>query len=123
MGSDEPGMSNDEWQRLRTQMDETKGGQRMAASAPEPSVDPNEKWSELAPLKKVSPGAAFDLVEELRKAGIPVRSPGARSAGVFSGGKVNVTFSVPDRLQAEATRIIARYFPDWLAAGKNEVIV
>jgi hypothetical protein len=82
----------------------------MEATTPEPPFDPDEPWSELPPLKKVSPAAVFELVDEMRKAGIPVRSPGARSAGLFSGGKVNVTLSVPDRLKAEAARILANRF-------------
>jgi hypothetical protein len=109
MGNEEPGMTNDEWQRLRADMD-MRGGLRMAATTPEPPFDPNEPWSKLPPLKKVSPAAVFELVEALRQAGIPVRSPGARSAGLFSGGKVNVTLSVPDRLRAEAARIVAQHF-------------
>lgn len=87
-----------------------RGGYQMKPSAPEPPFDPNEPWSELPPLKKVSPGAVFDMIEEMRQAGIPVRSPGARSAGLFSGGKVNVTLSVPDRLRAEAERIQTKTF-------------
>lgn len=110
MGIDEPGMSNDEWQRLRTQMEDSSGGLRMKGTTPEPSFDPSEPWSELPPLKKVSPAVAFELVDELRKAGIPVRSSGARSAGLFSGGNVNVTLSVPERLRAESMRIVELYF-------------
>jgi hypothetical protein len=109
MGNEEPGRPNDEWLRIQDQMN-MGGGIRMAATTPEPPFDPDEPWSELTPLKKVSPAAVFELVEVLRQAGIPVRSPGARSAGLFSGGKVNVTLSVPDRLRAEAARIVAQHF-------------
>lgn len=48
-------------------------------------------------------------VDVMRKAGIPVRGR-ARSAGLFSGGKVNVTLSVPDRLRTEAMSIISQHF-------------
>jgi hypothetical protein len=102
-------MSNDEWLRIQDQMIMGRGI-RMAATTPEPPVDPDEPWSKLNPLKKVSPAAVFELVEVLRQAGIPVRSPGARSAGLFSGGKVNVTLSVPERLSREAARIVAKQF-------------
>jgi hypothetical protein len=110
MGIDDFDMTDQQWQQPPTDMD-TGGGIRMAATTPEPPFDPNEKWSELPSLKKVSPAAVWDLVEVLRQAGIPVRSPGPRSAGLFSGGKVNVTLSVPDRLLAEAARIVATHFP------------
>ncbi|MBN2556474.1 MAG: hypothetical protein JXA97_11090 [Anaerolineales bacterium] len=108
MDNHEPGMSQDEWFRLQTQMNE-RGGSRMEPSTPEPAFDPEEPWTELPPLIKISPAMVFDLIEVLRQAGIPVRSPGARSAGLFSGGKVNVTLSVPERLKTEAARIVAEH--------------
>ncbi|MBN1267047.1 MAG: hypothetical protein JXA25_16265 [Anaerolineales bacterium] len=95
------GITNDEGQ--------SDGGIRMAATTPEPPFDPDEPWSELPRLKKVSPAAVFDLVEELRQAGIPARSPAVRSSGLFSG-KVNVTISVPDRLLSEAAAIVTGFF-------------
>ncbi len=87
-------------------------GVHMAGTTPQPAYDPDEPWSELPQLKKVSPAAAFDLVNVLRKAGVPVLGPKARRAGIFSGGKVDVTLSVPERLRSEAALIVARHFPD-----------
>ncbi len=101
-------MDNDEWLRLQDQMN-MGGGNRMAPTTPEPVFDPDEPWSELEPLKKVSPAAVFDLVDRLRQAGVPVRGK-PRSAGLFSGGKVNVTLAVPERLRAEAARIVEYFF-------------
>ncbi len=89
--------------------DDNFGAIRMAATTPEPPFDPDEPWSELAPLNKVSPAAVFDLVDVLRQAGIPVRG-NPRSAGLFSGGKVNVTLTVPSRFTTEAARIVSNYF-------------
>ena len=110
MGSDDFDMTDEQWQISQTNMDDTGGGIRMAPTTPEPPFDPNESWSELNPLKKVSPAAVWDLVEVLRQDGIPVRSPKVRSAGLFSGGKVNVTLWVPDRLRSEAVRIVGKHF-------------
>lgn len=76
----------------------------------EPPFDPDEPWCSLPTIKKVAPIAGLELVEALRKAGVPVRSPGAKSSGLFSGGKVNITFYVPERLHAEAERTIESYF-------------
>ena len=45
-------------------------------------------------------------------AGIPVLGPKARRAGLFSGGKVDVTLSVPERLRPQATLIVASHFPE-----------
>ena len=101
-------MDNDEWLRLQAQMN-SEGGSHMAATTPEPAFDPDEPWSELPPLKKISPAAAFDLVDELRQAGIPVRGE-SHSAGIFSGGKVNVTYRIPTRLYTEAVKIISGRF-------------
>ena len=112
MGNDEAGMSNDEWLRLQHQIN-MGGGRPSAPTTAQPPFDPDEPWSELPPLKKVSPVAVFDLVEELRQAEIPFRSPGTRSAGLFSGGKVNVTLSVPDRLRGAAMSIIQNRFREW----------
>jgi hypothetical protein len=50
------------------------------------------------------------LVEALREASVPVRSTGPRRSGLFSGGMLNVTLSVPDRLRAEANEIVASHF-------------
>jgi len=110
MGNDEPGMSNDEWLRLQDQIN-MGGGRQSAPTTPQPPFDPDEPWSELAPLKKVSMVGVFELVEVLRQAGVPVRSSGPRKSGLFSGGKVDVTISVPDRLRSEAARIVATHFP------------
>ena len=101
-------MEHDEWLRLQAEMN-MHSGQGTASSTPEPAFDPDEPWSELPPLKKVSPIAGLDLVEELRKAGIPVRGD-SRSAGLFSRGKVNLKLTVPTRLQAEAVRMISGMF-------------
>jgi len=109
MGNNEMDMTDEQWQSNNTDMD-MGGGIRMAPTTPEPPFDPNEPWSQLPPLKKVSPAAVFDLVDVLRQAGIPVRSPGPRRAGLFSGGMVNVTLSVPDRLRSEAASIVASFF-------------
>jgi hypothetical protein len=109
MGIDDLDMTDEQWQQPQTDMD-SGGGIRMAATTPEPPFDPNETWSELPPLKKVSPAAVWDLVDVLRQAGIPVRSPGIRRSGLFSGGKISVTLSVPDRMRSEAMSIIARHF-------------
>lgn len=113
MTNHESGMSTDEWILLQEQIRRAGGGIRVGGMRPEPPFDPNEPWSELPPLKKVSIAAVWELVDALREAGIPVRGPRPRSAGLFSGGKVNVTLRVPERLQAEAKVIIARHFPDW----------
>jgi len=88
------------------------GSIRMPATTPQPSSDPNEPWSELPALKRVSPAAVFELVEALRQAGVPVLGPKARRAGLLSGGKVNVTLSVPDSMRSQATLIVASHFPD-----------
>ena len=101
-------MDNDEWLRNQEEL-RSSGVYSRAATTPEPAFDPDETWSELAPLKKVPPVIVFDLVEMLRQAGIPVRGE-PRSAGLFSGGKVNVTLRVPERLQTEAARIVENYF-------------
>jgi len=101
-------MDNDEWLRVQDEMN-SDGGIRMAPTTPEPAFDPHEPWAELEPLKKVSPAAVFDLVDVLRQAGIAVRGK-PRSAGLFSGGKVNVTLRVPERLRAEAARIVNGFF-------------
>lgn len=74
------------------------------------SFETDEPWVELPPLLKVSPGAAFELVDAMHKAGIPLRSPGTKSAGLFSGGKVNVTISVPASFRTEAMRLFKQYF-------------
>lgn len=84
----------------------------MKRNSKEPSFNPDEPWVELPPLLKVSPGAAFELVDAMHKAGIPLRSPGAKSAGLFSGGKVNVTLSVPENFREEALSLIAQYIGD-----------
>jgi hypothetical protein len=120
MGIDEPGMSNDEWLRLQDSIN-MGGGIKMPATTPEPPFDPDEPWSELTPLKKVSPAAVFELVEVLRQAGIPVRSPGARRSGLFSGGKVNVTLSVPDRLCSEAARVVSGFFGSEQGSGEQSI--
>ena len=101
-------MEEDEWLRMQAEMN-NPGGRRMAATTPEPSFDPNESWSELPLLKKISPAAGFELVDVLRQAGIPVRGK-PRSAGLFSGGKVNVTLSVPTRLREDAIGIISKHY-------------
>jgi hypothetical protein len=88
------------------------GGVAMPGTTPQPDYDPDEPWSGLPPLRKVSPAAAFDLIEALRAAGIPVLGPKARRAGLFSGGKVDVTLSVPERLRSQATLIVASHFPE-----------
>ncbi len=110
MGGDDFDMTDLQWNTSSTDMDDTSGGIRMAPTTPEPPFDPNETWSELSSLKKVSPVAVWDLVEVLRQAGIPVRSPKVRLAGLFSGGKVNVTLWVPNRLSSEAARIVTKHF-------------
>ena len=97
---------DDDWIRIQ---DEAKFRSNMAPTTPEPSFDPDEPWSELPPLKKISPAAGFELVDVLRQAGIPVRGK-PRSAGLLSGGKVNVTLRVPTRLRTEAMRIILQHF-------------
>jgi hypothetical protein len=101
-------MDDDDWLLIQEETS-GKGGIRMAPTTPEPPFDPNERWAELAPLKKIAPAAVWDLVEELRQAGVPVRGK-PRSAGLFSGGKVNVTLRVPERLRAEAARIVENFF-------------
>lgn len=77
----------------------------------QPPFDPAETWRELPTLRKVSPAAAFDLIDDLRSAGIPVTGPKHRRAGLFSGGKVNVTLSVPERWRLRAESIVATRFP------------
>jgi hypothetical protein len=86
------------------------GGLRMPATTPQPAADPNEPWCELTPIRKVSPAAAFELIEELRAAGIPVLGPKPRRSGLFSGGKVDVTLSVPERWRLRAESIVAARF-------------
>lgn len=95
-----------------TSDDTSSVGGVLMPGAPQPAFDPNEPWTELPELKKVSPGAAFDVVNELRKAGVPVLGSKPRRAGLLAGGKVNVTLSVPDRLRSQATLIVATHFPD-----------
>lgn len=82
----------------------------MKETSSNPSFETDEPWVELPPLLKASPGAAWKLVDAMHKAGIPLRSPGAKSAGLFSGGKVNVTLSVPESYRDEALSLIAQHF-------------
>jgi hypothetical protein len=84
----------------------------MKGTSSDPSFETDETWVDLPPLLKVSPGAAFELVDAMHKAGIPLRSPGAKSAGLFSGGKVNVTISVPESFQEEALSLFRQHFGD-----------
>lgn len=83
----------------------------MGHSTPQPASDPAESWCELPRLEKVSLAAVFDLLEELRKADIPVRGDRARRSGLFSGGKVDVTLEVPEQWRFRAESIIAARFP------------
>lgn len=85
---------------------DSAGGMRMAG-APQPSYDPDEPWVDLAPLLRVSPGAAFDVIQDLRSAGVPVLGRKPRRSGLFSRS-VDVTLSVPARLVAEAEAVINR---------------
>jgi hypothetical protein len=85
-------------------------GARAGGSAPQPPFDPAEPWSDLPELRKVTVEAVSGLVEALREASVPVRSTGPRRSGLFSGGMLNVTLSVPDRLRAEAKGIVASHF-------------
>lgn len=101
-------MDNDEWLRLNNEM-LAHSGIRMSGTTPNPSFDPDEPWSELPTLKKISPAAGFDLIEALRQADIPVHGS-TRSAGIFSGGKVHLTISVPTRLRDEAVKIVSNHF-------------
>lgn len=105
MTSEDPFSTEDEW-LLRQWKTNVEG----VPTTKEPAFDPNEPWCQLPTIKKIAPIVGLELVEELRKAGVPVRSPGAKSAGIFSGGKVNVTFSVPERLRSVAEKTIDRYF-------------
>ncbi|MHB1342093.1 MAG: hypothetical protein ACYC77_09775 [Coriobacteriia bacterium] len=84
-------------------------GARAGGSTPQPPFDPTEPWSDLPELRKVTIAAVAGLVEALREAGVPVRSTGPRRSGLFSGGMVNVTLSVPERLLGQASGIIARH--------------
>ena len=87
---------------------ETGSGIPVQATAPQPAYDPNEPWSELPPLQKVSIPTVWDLIEALRTGGVPVLGPKPRRAGLFSKGLINVTLSVPTRLVFEATRIVEK---------------
>ena len=91
---------------------DTWSAMRLPPTTPEPAFDPNEPWSDLPPLRKVPMAVLWDLIEALRQAGVPVRSPGVRRSGLFSGGKVNVTLSVPERLRSQAMLAVASRFPD-----------
>lgn len=84
---------------------------RTPTSTPQPQFDPGEPWSELPELKKVSPAAASGTVEALRQAGVPVLGSKMRRSGLLSGGKVDVTLSVPDRLRSQAILIVASLHP------------
>lgn len=86
------------------------GGLRMPGTTPQPVSDPDEPWCELPPIRKVSPAAAFEVIEELRAAGVPVLGPKPRRSGLFSGGKVDVTLSVPERWRLRAESIVAARF-------------
>lgn len=88
------------------------GGARVSPLTPEPAFDPDEPWTELPPLKKAPMAALWDLIEALREAGVPVRSPRVRRSGLFSGSKVNVTLSVPERCRSQAMLLIASRFPE-----------
>jgi len=90
----------------------SSGGAQGPSLAPEPPFDPDEPWCELPPLTKVPMSELWDLIEALRQAGVPVRSPGVRRSGLFSGGKVNVTLSVPERLRSRAIPVIVDRLPD-----------
>ena len=108
MGNDEYGLhETGDWINETSTYDPS-----MPTTTPQPPYIKDEPWSELPPLKKISPGSISRLIDEMRKEGIPVRGSGLRRAGIFSGGRVNVTLSVPDRLRAEALRIQAQFFPD-----------
>ena len=85
-------------------------GARVGGSTPQPPFDPAEPWSDLPELRKVTIAAVYGLVEALREAGVPVRSTGPRRSGLFSGGMINVTLSVPERLLGQASGIVARHF-------------
>ncbi len=84
----------------------------MKGTSSDPSFETEETWVDLPPLLKVSPGVAFELVDAMHKAGIPLHSPGAKSTGLFSGGKVNVTISVPESFQEEALSLFRQHFGD-----------
>ena len=100
-------MDNDEWLRMQNEIAMADIAQ-MKPETTEPIVDPDEPWSELPPLTKISPGVGFDLVVTLRKAGLAVRGD-SKSAGFFSK-KVNLTLKVPTRMRAEAEKIVKEYF-------------
>ena len=110
MGDAGPNPTDPVWQQMFDSTSEpvTVGGVSASASTPQPPFDPAETWSDLPELRKVTVAAVSGLVEALRDAGVPVRSTGPRRSGLFSGGMVNVTLSVPDRLLSEANRILAR---------------
>jgi hypothetical protein len=76
--------------------------------APQPPFDPDEPWIQLPPLTRVPAGAVFDLVQELRAAGVPVTGSPPRRSGLFSRGAVDVTLSVPTRLRDQAETIVRR---------------
>jgi hypothetical protein len=96
------------WQELyRSPSFPETGGVSVGATTPQPEYDPNEPWSELPPLKKVSIARAWNLVEALRAGGVPVLGRNKRS-GLFSGKTVDVTLSVPARLVLDANRIIQK---------------
>jgi hypothetical protein len=97
---------DDDWIRIQ---EEARIRGEIESTTPEPPFDPNEPWSDLPPLKKVPPAVVFNLMEVMRQAGIPLKGE-PRSAGLFSGGKVNVTLRVPTRLIAEAERIFSSHF-------------
>jgi len=87
------------------------GGTHVAGTTPQPDFDPAEPRAELAPLREVSPGTVFALVDKSRAAGVPVCcSPGAREAGLLSRGLVNVTLSVRDRQAIKAQTTVAHHF-------------
>jgi hypothetical protein len=88
--------------------EDAEGGMRMSAAL-QPPYDPNEPWTGLAPLKKVSPGAVFDLVQQMRTAGVPVLGSKPRRSGLFSSA-VDVTLSVPTRLAAKAQAMVRERF-------------
>lgn len=112
MGDGGPDPTDPVWQQMfaSPSVPFAAEGARAGGSTPQPPFDPTEPWSDLAELKKVTVAAVSGLVEALREAGVPVRSVGLRRSGLFSGGTVNVTLSVPDRLLPEANGIVARHF-------------